>query len=120
MSIEITGDTGAVDTIRAVCDLSPCGMGPVERVENPWIDRSTPTPAPTVDVMDAYAYQVDADTWKVSFPFKGPDRATILATASNGDVLAERDVTFEWKRVGGSERCGGPMEAEPITLGIES
>ncbi|SEO18668.1 hypothetical protein SAMN05216281_1563, partial [Cryobacterium luteum] len=34
--------------------------------------------------------------------------------------LAERDVTLNWVRVGGTEQCGGPAETDPITLTIAS
>ena len=117
VSIELTGDTGDVEAIELLCDGSPCQDGTVERLkglENP----NKPTPVPTADVTDANVTQVDGDTWTTSFMLDVPDRATVRAIASNGEVLAERDVIFDWKRVGGSELCGGPMEAEPITLDI--
>lgn len=79
---------------------------------------STPTPSPTEEAL--VATRVDDDTWNVVFLFNGPAEATVRAVASDGQVLEEREVAFEWKRVGGSERCGGPQEAEPITLDIQS
>jgi hypothetical protein len=33
-------------------------------------------------------------------------------TDGNGTVLAEGHIDVEWTRIGGSEQCGGPMEAE--------
>lgn len=37
---------------------------------------------------------------------------------AGGEPLAEEDYTLEWTRVGGSERCGGPMMADPVLLDI--
>ena len=49
-----------------------------------------------------------------------PDSATLRALSASGEVLAERDVTLEWVRVGGTERCGGPAQTGPISLTITS
>lgn len=45
-----------------------------------------------------------------------PKRVTVRAFAADETVLAERDVNLEGTRVGGSEQCGGPAVARPITL----
>lgn len=121
VSIELTGGTGDVEAIELLCDGSPCRDGAVVRLKDPWLKSpNNSTPVPPAGVTDAKVTQVDGDTWTTSFMFDVPDRATVRALASNGEVLAERDVIFEWKRVGGSELCGGPREAEPITLEIRS
>jgi hypothetical protein len=45
-----------------------------------------------------------------------PKKATVKALDARGEVLAQRDVDLTWTRVGGSEQCGGPSTAGPITL----
>jgi hypothetical protein len=39
--------------------------------------------------------------------------------APSGEALAESTVNLTWDRVGGTERCGGPEETEPVTLTVD-
>ncbi|MFP3713371.1 hypothetical protein [Puerhibacterium sp. TATVAM-FAB25] len=50
-------------------------------------------------------------TWLLTL-FSSPDRVVLQALDADGAVLAETVRDVEWRRVGGSERCGGPMEGE--------
>jgi hypothetical protein len=47
-----------------------------------------------------------------------PKAVTVRASSADGTVLAERKVTLEWTRVGGTEQCGGPMEAPVVRLRV--
>lgn len=40
-----------------------------------------------------------------------PKRVTVLVLGPGGEVRSDTEVTPEWERVGGDERCGGPAEA---------
>ena len=49
-----------------------------------------------------------------TYSLDGP-REELVVTVSGADgVLAELTVSPDWVRVGGSEECGGPMEAEVV------
>lgn len=87
---------------------------------NPQDATSYPTTAPTATVFPYGATKVDDRSWKFSLDMTSPKDATVRALTADGEVLAERDVTLTWTRVGGSERCGGPSEAAPILLSIPS
>lgn len=65
-----------------------------------------------------FGKKVDDRTWQFSTPMNAPKRATVRALNAEGDALAERDVELTWTRVGGSEQCGGPLTAGPITLSL--
>lgn len=64
------------------------------------------------------ASRVDGDSWTVQFGMTTPDNVTVRALDADGAVLAEEDFAVDWVRVGGSERCGGPGEAGPVTLSV--
>lgn len=76
----------------------------------------TPVPG-TVYGMNT-ARKVDERTWQFIVPMSAPKKATIKALDARGEVLAQRDVDLTWTRVGGSEQCGGPSTAGPITLSL--
>lgn len=46
-----------------------------------------------------------------------PDELVVRALDAEGSVLREITVAPEWKRIGGSEQCGGPGEAR-VSLGL--
>ncbi|SDH50623.1 hypothetical protein SAMN04489720_1457 [Agrococcus jejuensis] len=54
--------------------------------------------------------------WTISIMSGGTDAVGYRLLDVAGTVLAEGEVEPEWVRVGGSEQCGGPTEAE-IVLG---
>lgn len=64
--------------------------------------------------------RVDERNWQASVAMTTPERATLRVLSSTGQVLVERDVALEWRRVGGSGQCGGPGEAGPVNLDIPS
>ena len=67
-----------------------------------------------------HASQSSEHSWEIATGMSTPKNATVRALSARGEVLAERDVTLNWSRVGGSESCGGPGEADPISLPIPS
>ena len=52
------------------------------------------------------------DQWKPGMDVQ------VRALSAAGEVLAEQHFDLEWRRVGGSERCGGPHEAGPLLLPV--
>lgn len=76
------------------------------------------TPVSTSKYGPYFGRKVDDSTWQFSATMSAPKRATVRAMSASGEVLAERDVDLAWTRVGGSEQCGGPATAGPITLSL--
>ncbi|TFC47507.1 hypothetical protein [Cryobacterium shii] len=76
------------------------------------------TPEPSVTRIPYFATKIDDSTWNISMEMAAPDKAVLRALSESGEVLAERDVSLNWVRVGGTQRCGGPAEAGPISLTI--
>lgn len=128
VDVELTGHGEKVTELEVCIDgvcsvLGPgsSNVAPVEQAESPSLENfDTPSAAPTPMIPMYFVSKVDDDTWKISFDLGSPDQVMVRALSVTGEVLAERDVALEWTRVGGSERCGGPAEAPPITLDISS
>ncbi|TFD73020.1 hypothetical protein [Cryobacterium fucosi] len=78
------------------------------------------TPEPSAIQLPYFATKIDDSTWNISIEMASPDKATLRALSASGDVLAEREVSLSRVRVGGTGRCGGPAEADPISLTIAS
>ncbi|MBT2522036.1 hypothetical protein [Arthrobacter sp. ISL-28] len=76
------------------------------------------TPVSTSKYGPYLGRKVDDSTWQFNTTMSAPKKATVRAMSASGEVLAERDVDLAWTRVGGSEQCGGPATAGPITLSL--
>jgi len=81
---------------------------------------ATGTPSPGATGVPFHASQSSDHSWEIATGMATPKNATVRALSASGEVLAERDVTLNWSRVGGSESCGGPGEADPISLPMPS
>jgi hypothetical protein len=123
LSVELNGDTRLVSEVQA-CHKGECST-PTKLQGEP-IDsyrpfdpdspaRSSSVPAATSEPSLDYSNRVDDRAWAISF-LSAPDTVTLRALTSNGTVLAEEQVELHWTRVGGTERCGGPLEADPVIL----
>jgi hypothetical protein len=123
---------GEVEAVHVVefCDEGSCSVLPSEAPRGSMKSLS-PAPGPTAGapVPTATAAppqihrqyigrKVDGRTWQFSALMSSPERVTVRALSANGEVLAERDVDLEWKRIGGSAECGGPATAGPINLAV--
>lgn len=76
------------------------------------------TAAPSPTSVPFLASHDGGRTWSVPLMLGNPATVTLRALSATGSVLAEREATLEWRRVGGTEQCGGPHEAGPIRLEI--
>jgi hypothetical protein len=83
-------------------------------------DSETYTPIPSAWENPYFASQIDDHSWEIALTMESPEHVTLRALSAIGDVLAEEVVALAWVRVGGSEQCGGPAEAGPVTLTIDS
>ena len=73
-------------------------------------DDCTPASKEALAMVDGTS---DGDTWTFSGQF--PEEFTIRALDADRQVLADIPAEVEWVRTGGSEECGGPLEAS-ITI----
>jgi hypothetical protein len=97
----------AVDEVPLVV-VEPGELG--ENVEEPELS-STP-------VATLYRARHDGgSSWSVWMPTSVPeDDVVVTARLADGSVVGETTVALEWRRIGGSEQCGGPTEAGPIDV----
>lgn len=56
--------------------------------------------------------------WRVDFDMDAPEEASIEVFGADGSSLGRTTADLEWRRVGGSERCGGPAETDPIAIHV--
>src|SRR6185312_7701265 len=62
--------------------------------------------------------RLDDHAWTFSLMMNAPTTVTVRALSVDDASIASTEVTLHWKRVGGSEQCGGPGEAAPVALSI--
>ena len=96
--VELDGGWPPAEGRRAVVG---CG-GPCTEVV---VEGGTPGPGP-----DELTVPLPAGRGHVPLP-TAPDSVALTVLAAGGQVLTELETELEWVRVGGSEECGGPMQA---------
>ncbi|MCP2031842.1 hypothetical protein L1277_001940 [Okibacterium sp. HSC-33S16] len=75
------------------------------------------SPSTSPELMTPYIVRhAGGADWVVEMPFGSPDEVTISVLRLDGSSVGEVVTDLEWKRVGGTEQCGGPMEAGPVTV----
>ena len=95
------------DAALDVIDPDQLGEQPVES-----------SPEPTRVEVIYFATKENGASWSVNMPFGVPDDVVVTAYRADGSVAGETSSALEWKRVGGSAQCGGPMEAGPVEVDI--
>lgn len=128
VDVNLNGNAAEVAVIElcvdGVCDSSSA----VQQVPDEPLRLSTPglqelqipSQVPTVNPVMFPTSHVDDRDWRASFEMIAPETFTLRALSLSGDVLLERVFALHWRRAGGSEECGGPSEAGPVTLVIPS
>ena len=81
-------------------------------------DAETPVPASVAPMIPPIGSRVDDRSWSFSLGMQAPKEVTVRALAADGATIAQREATLSWKRVGGTEQCGGPVATPPIILVI--
>ncbi len=56
----------------------------------------------------------DGGSVTVTYTLSTPDSVVLTVLAPDGTALTEVDADVDWRRVGGSEECGGPHEATVV------
>lgn len=123
VTVELSGDVSRVGTVQLCADGACSELRPepgtaVPRivVTTPLDAKASPTPEAQPAMAPFYAERIDADTWRFQVNMSAPDHVSAKALSSTGEVIAETDADLDWRRVGGSAQCGGPVEASPVRL----
>ena len=139
LTVEVDGDWSAVDQVQ-VCAGEVCSVP--DQIQSIGTDgfltipttlpttppappeQRVPATAPTASDlpdpgMSPLATRADDRTWRITYWAGTPEDVQVRALSAAGEVLAEQHFDLEWRRVGGSERCGGPHEAGPLLLSVE-
>lgn len=114
------------DVALELCLIDGCTPRPVDEVPSdapiePCVDDGCWTQSPAAD--DGPDVAADGqwvlergdglDGWTISI-LSGGDVVAYRLLAADGTVLAEGESRPDWVRVGGTEQCGGPTEAELV------
>lgn len=127
VTVRLDGETRNVSVVE-LCADGTCSVpdgGPVptdEPLRLATLDPQTlemPTADPTTPPARYAGSRIDERTWAFTME-AAPKEATLRALTAGGEVLVERDVELAWVRVGGTDRCGGPGRAGPISLTVAS
>lgn len=90
--------------VAPVADVKLC-------IDEACVPMATGTPPEELAQVGLATQNGTTDEWVFTTGMSTPERFSVRVYNANGEVLADRDVTAEWVRVGGSEACGGPGEA---------
>jgi hypothetical protein len=82
------------------------------------VPTTAPTQFPETGGGPYLATALNDGRWRVEFGMSAPAEVTIEAFAADGRTLGRTVSELDWRRVGGSEECGGPGQADPITLEV--
>jgi hypothetical protein len=99
--------------------LEPGGiLEGVQPTADPTADPiADPTTNPSAEPFPSYIARSDGrGAWSVSVINGTPVDVVVTAYRSDGSIAGETTAHLNWKRVGGTEACGGPMEAGPVEL----
>ena len=124
-SVTLEGAVQKVDTVQ-LCVDGACSItaDQLQRLDEPLTiatelpDAQGPAPTSAPTTVPPIASRIDDHTWTFQVGMSAPKAVIVRARSADGTVLAEREVTLKWTRVGGTEQCGGPSEAGPVILSI--
>lgn len=114
---EITPGTPALTEVSTPSSLNVVEPGqlPRDALPGPGIGEAT-APGGEPDRPRLPIARIAIDTWRIDVGMSAPTSLTVRALADSGEELAEWTLAPSWRRVGGSERCGGPEVAEEQRL----
>ena len=96
LTVEVTGQTSSVERVQ-LCTQEGCAPGR---------DVDSSSPLSLIAVTER-----EGNTWTFATDMLSLEEVTIRALGSDGSIVSEESVRPDWKRVGGSEQCGGPSTA---------
>lgn len=103
-TVSVPGSVASV----GVCVAADCATGDASGI--------VPDPAGTGVLRIA---QTATNLWTVEFGMTAPAAVGLTAIDRSSATLAVTTVDLVWTRVGGSERCGGPMRAGPVDFAVD-
>ncbi|WP_427015748.1 hypothetical protein ACQCSX_13120 [Pseudarthrobacter sp. P1] len=104
VDISLTGNAAKVASLT-ICDGAGCVPGGVSASAAPTFGTGSVTR--------------QSDTiWHYDVGMNNPEWITVQAADAAGAILAQKTFMLNWKRVGGSEQCGGPAMTDPVVLAI--
>jgi hypothetical protein len=113
-------DTAGVDEVadvrvclRDACDLALPGRSSYSAAE---VTPSATQPDPREPLNASRPDESEPDHWTV-FTEGQPRTARVIALDAEGRTLADATTRLHWVRVGGTEQCGGPMQARVVLPG---
>jgi hypothetical protein len=71
------------------------------------------TPGPT-DEPDEVSLPLSGRSTVVQLDMTTPDSVVVTVLGPDGATLADLETDLDWRRVGGTEECGGPMAASVV------
>ena len=124
LTVTLEGRTDDVSLVQLCIDDAcstpapgqPYSIEPVPTETLGPTDLKKNTPDPSAVTLPYFASKINERSWEIVLSMSSPQNVSLRAFSASGTVLADEDVTLTWIRVGGSERCGGPEEAGPVTL----
>lgn len=104
VTVTLEGDVKSVDLVELCAD----GMCSRPRGSQPAAENTIP-----------FIASAKSDTvWKITIGMRAPKTVSLRALSTDGRVLAKKEANLDWRRVGGTKRCGGPEKADPVTLRV--
>lgn len=107
--------------VDGVALLELCVDGSCVRSE-PIMPQAAPAVSPHAQELPSFNpfSRINERSWSASTAMSTPQTVTVRALSAAGQVLAEENAPVQWRRVGGTQECGGPSEAGPVTLNVQS
>lgn len=96
LTVELEGDTSTVAAVQ-LCTEQGCAPAPDIDPSGPW-------------GLVALTNR-DGDSWTFSTDMLSPHELTVKVLTADRVVVSEQVVAPAWRRIGGSEQCGGPATA---------
>ncbi|MFB6611897.1 hypothetical protein ACFCVO_16330 [Agromyces sp. NPDC056379] len=88
----------------------------VEGAASADVDRVAVVTPDGTDESISSVTELDGSRWQVDFPTGAPSEVTVEAFTADGARLGSTTTALDWRRVGGTEECGGPREAGPVVI----
>jgi hypothetical protein len=129
VTVALAGDTQNVAWVQ-LCTPDACSQATEQPAPQPVLPTATATatganglglpPGLVFPGRGIIVEKAGTDTWRFGFDMDAPGSVTVRALDSVGKILAERKVSLEWQRIGGTAECGGPATAAPVTLTVNA
>lgn len=104
VDIALVGNAGQVASL-SICEGTGCNPGGTAASAAPTYGTGSVT-------------RLGPSRWRYEAGMANPASITVQASDSAGKILAQQTFALNWKRVGGSDQCGGPATTDTLELAI--